>query len=97
MLVFAATLSSASATCALARPESAMGVGAVRTLPLTVKTGNGNRANGMAIMPNDQVTTALVLTDTGCIVSVGLVSLEERQVPVLETATPPLQPRSVQI
>jgi len=88
MLVFAATLSSASATCALARPESAMGVGAVRTLPLTVKTGNGNRANGMAIMPNDQVTTALVLTDTGCIVSVGLVSLEERQVACIGDGDP---------
>jgi len=98
MLVFVATLSSAAAAaCALEPPGhnliAGMMVGAVRTLPLTVKTGNGNRANGMAIMPNDQVT-ALVLTDTGCIVSVGLLSKVERQVACIGDGDPTAAPQN---
>lgn len=63
-----------------------MAIGETRTLPVSSRFGNGNAANGLAILPNG--TTALALAETGCLLSINLATLVERQVACIGPGDP---------
>ena len=88
VLVLFPGASAASAGCAAGSYDltAGMAIGETRTLPVSSRFGNGNAAHGLAIFPNG--TTALALAETGCLVSVDLATLAERQVACIGVGDP---------